>query len=185
MKPRTVGKAAIGGPFELVDAVGKVFTERNLLGRWSVIYFGFTMCPDVCPAEMTKVSEALEILRKHGKKVGHEEASDVAPIFITVDPERDSAKLAHEYAKAFHVGFKGLGGSVEQVQKTAKQYRVYYSRDDGADNDYLVDHSVITYLMDPDGEFGEFFGQNSSATEMAARIEGAMLSWRAKQKSRS
>lgn len=178
-RPRTVGKAAIGGAFELQDARGARFTEQRLLGKWSLIYFGFCMCPDICPAEMTKVADALSTLERRGLRVGHEEGCRVAPIFITVDAERDDAERADEYAKAFHKGFVGLAGTEAQVRHTAKQYRVYYSRDDGEGDEYLVDHSIITYLMDPNGEFVEFYGKNSSAAEMAARVEGRMLAWKA------
>ncbi|CAN8070055.1 unnamed protein product, partial [Agarophyton chilense] len=174
---KTVGKAAIGGPFELVDARGNAFTDEMLGGRWSVVYFGFTMCPDICPAEMTKVAEALRELERGGVRVAHEKGA-VAPVFVTVDVGRDDARRADEYAKGFHTAFVGLSGSEQQVAHMARQYRVYYSRDDGDDDDYLVDHSIITYLMDPDGEFVEFYGRNTSAGEMAGRVRAQMLAWR-------
>lgn len=176
-KPRTLGRAAIGGQFELIDGSGKPFTDTELLGRWNLIYFGFTMCPDICPAELTKVAEALDILEKKGRKVSSGLGA-VQPVFISVDPGRDTPERSTEYARGFHPAFVGLSGSEEQVRQTAKAYRVYYSRDDAENDDYLVDHSIITYLMDPTGEFREFYGKNSTAVEMAARIEQQMLAWK-------
>lgn len=178
MKPKTIGKASIGGPFELVDEHGKMFTQDNLLGRWTLVYFGFTMCPDICPAELTKISEALEILQKHGHNISSAENAKLTPLFISVDPERDTPERSAEYARGFHDSFNGVSGTLDQVKNTAKQYRVYYSKDETPGEDYLVDHSIITYLMDPEGNFVEFYGKNTTSTEMAARIEAKMLARR-------
>lgn len=179
-----MGKAAIGGPFTLVDKDGKPFTEQNLLGRWTLIYFGFTMCPDICPDELTKLSEALETLAKRGRRVGSSGAEDdIMPLFISIDPERDSAARADEYSKGFYPAFVGVSGSMEQVKDAAKQYRVYFSKDESPGDDYLVDHSIISYLMDPNGEFQEFYGKNTTAVEVAARMHAKMLAWRKQPKS--
>lgn len=178
MKPKSVGRASIGGPFELMDGKGRLFTESDLLGRWNLIYFGFTMCPDICPAELTKIGDALNILQRDGIKVSAQQSAMVTPVFISVDPERDSSERATEYAQAFHEAFIGLSGTLEQVQNAAKAYRVYYSKDDEDADEYLVDHSIITYLMDPQGNFSEFYGKNVAAPEMAARIEAKMLAWK-------
>lgn len=178
MSPKAIGKAAIGGPFQLHDEKNTLVTERSLLGRWTLIYFGFTMCPDICPEELTKIADALAILEKRGRRVRKDEKGDLTPVFITIDPERDSPERAAEYARGFHPGFLGLGGSLEQVGSAAKVYRVYFSKDDGEGDDYLVDHSIITYLMDPKGDFVEFYGKNCSAVEMAARVEAKMLAYK-------
>lgn len=181
MRPQTVGRAAIGGAFSLVDgSSGAAVDETFLLGRWTLVYFGFTMCPDVCPAELTKVSEALTMLEGRGRRVRRagKGGDVVTPVFISVDPARDSPERAAEYAAGFHEAFVGLSGSEEQVRHAAKAYRVYYSRDGGEGDEYLVDHSIITYLMDPGGEFREFYGKNSSAAEIAARVEAQMLAWK-------
>lgn len=179
MRPKTLGKAAIGGPFTLVDGnSGAECTEARLLGRWTLVYFGFTMCPDICPEELTKLSDALGIVGKHGYKVAADKSGSLTPIFISIDPERDSPARSAEYAKGFHPAFVGLSGSLEQVKKAAKAYRVYFSKDETAGDEYLVDHSIITYLMDPQGNFAEFYGKNSSAAEIAARIEAQMLAWK-------
>lgn len=171
---KSFGKASIGGPFSLRDASGAEFTDANLLGRWTLIYFGFTMCPDICPDELTKVSEALDMLAKRGKTVGPTAGSDISPILISVDPERDSPKRTHEYAQGFHSGFTGLSGPMDNVTQVAKAYRVYYSKDETPGDDYLVDHSIITYLMTPEGEFADFYAKNATATEIASRIEAKM-----------
>lgn len=176
MRPRSVGRASIGGPFELVGGDGALVSEEMLLGHWSLIYFGFTECPDICPAELSKVGEALGILESHGVRVSSKPGeADITPVFISVDPERDSPQRADEYAKCYHEQFVGLSGSQEQVKKTAKAYRVYYTKDDDEAEDYLVDHSIITYLMDEKGEFSEFYGKNVSSIEMASRIEAKMM----------
>lgn len=143
-----------------------------------MIYFGFTMCPDICPDELTKVSEALNTLTRRGKKVGPTAEADLTPILISVDPERDSPARTHEYAQGFHASFLGLSGSIDNVKAAAKAYRVYYSKDETPGDEYLVDHSIITYLMTPEGEFADFYAKNATATEIAARIEATMLSWR-------
>lgn len=184
MSPKTIGRAAIGGPFTLVDEHGNPFTEADLLGRWTLVYFGFTMCPDICPAELTKVGEALEMLEKRGRKVSAEKKAQgtniITPVFISIDPERDSPERSAEYARGFHPAFVGVSGSVEQVTDVAKKYRVYFSKDEtpGEEDDYLVDHSIITYLMDPSGEFQEFYGKNASAAEICSRIEAKIYAWK-------
>lgn len=178
MAPRAVGRASIGGPFSLIDgSSGKRVDESLLLGHWSLVYFGFTACPDICPAELSKVGEALGILEERGVRLGNEvENTDLVPIFITVDPERDTPKMCSEYAKVFHDSFIGLAGNEDEVRQAAKAYRVYYSKTDEESPEYLVDHSIITYLMDPRGEFREFYGKNTTAVEIASKIRGQMMS---------
>jgi len=179
MKPRSVGRASIGGPFKLINGDdGKEVTEDVLLGRWTLIYFGFVQCPDICPAELSKIGEALNILEKKGIRVSRDKTTQLQPIFISIDPERDSPEKSAEYAQCFHDSFMGLSGPLEDVKATAKAYRVYYSKDDEEKEDYLVDHSIITYLMDPSGEFSEFYAKNASAVEVAARIQAKMMTKR-------
>ena len=183
MKPRSVGRASIGGPFELTGGDGKPVTEEALLGHWSLIYFGFVGCPDICPAELSKIGEALNILESHGVQVSAKAGpGGISPIFISVDPERDTPAMSDEYAKCFHEQFIGLSGTLEQVKKIAKAYRVYYTKDNEDSDEYLVDHSIITYLMDENGEFSEFYAKNSTAVEMAARIESKLLASRVRRK---
>jgi len=164
---KELGQPAIGGPFKLLDTNGKVVTDDDFRGRFMLIYFGFTFCPDVCPEELNKMTEAMNILEK---RVGSS-AEKVVPIFISVDPQRDSTSQIKSYLKDFHPRFVGLTGTPEEVEKVAKSYRVFFSKDkeDGSD-DYLVDHSIITYLIAPDGNFVTFFGKSTSADDMAKKI---------------
>jgi len=160
---RTVGKADLGGPFELVNAEdGKTVTDRDFHGQHVLIYFGFTTCPDICPDELEKVAAAIDIVEKScGEKI--------LPLFISIDPERDSVEKVKEYCAEFHPRLVGLTGSVEQCKNAARKYRVYASKTGGGD-DYLVDHSIIHYLVDPQGNFVTFYGKNHTAEEMAVQM---------------
>ncbi|KAG0616369.1 hypothetical protein M758_5G109600 [Ceratodon purpureus] len=155
-----VGKAAIGGPFKLLNQDGKVVTDRDFVGNWSLIYFGFTYCPDICPDELTKLAEAIDTIEK---KAGLQ----VLPVFISIDPERDTVEQIREYLKEYHPRFVGLTGTVEDIRQVAREYRVYYMKTEDEGTDYLVDHSIITYLMDPDMNFVKFFGKNYDAESLA------------------
>ena len=129
---KVAGKAAIGGPFRLIDQDGKVFTDKNLLGEFTLLYFGFTHCPDICPEELEKLAEAVDMLEK---------STGVALriVFISVDPERDTPAMVKAYIKEFHPRMVGLTGDVESVKNTSKAYRVYYNRTgEAGDKDYLV-----------------------------------------------
>ncbi|CAI5471741.1 unnamed protein product [Closterium sp. Yama58-4] len=163
LKP--VGKAAIGGPFTLVDGQGKPFTEADLKGRWALLYFGFTFCPDICPSELIKIAQAVDLVEK---QVGVR----VVPVFISVDPERDTAEQVKEYVKEFHPRMIGLTGTPEQVKAAARAFRVYYMKTEEEGYDYLVDHSIISYLMSPEFEFVKFFGRNHTPEGLADGIAG-------------
>ncbi|CAK7343876.1 unnamed protein product [Dovyalis caffra] len=152
----SVGKAEIGGPFNLIDHDGKPVTEKDFMGKWTMIYFGFTHCPDICPDELQKLAAAID-------KIKEKAGFDIVPVFITVDPERDNVEQVREYVKEFHPKLIGLTGSLEEIQKTARAYRIYYMKTSEEDSDYLVDHSIITYLMDPNMELVKFFGKNNDA----------------------
>jgi protein SCO1/2 len=160
-----VAAPAVGGPFTLVNQDGKPVTNADFRGKYMLIYFGYTFCPDVCPTALTEVGQALDKLGK--------DADKLVPIFITVDPERDRPVHLKEYVAFFHPRMQGLSGSVEQVASAAKAYRVYYAkaREKGSgDDDYLMDHTSITYLMGPDGKFLAHFGHGTSADAIAERI---------------
>ncbi|KAG6554741.1 hypothetical protein Mapa_003760 [Marchantia paleacea] len=152
----SVGKAAIGGPFKLLNHEGKVVTDRDFVGNWTLIYFGFTFCPDICPDELTKLAEAVD---KIEKKIGVQ----IVPVFISIDPERDTVEQVREYLKEFHPRLVGLTGSVNDIRQVAREYRVYYMKTEEEGTDYLVDHSIIMYLMDPNMDFVKFFGKNYNA----------------------
>lgn len=177
------GQAAIGGPFSLIDHHGKPFTEKNLLGSFSLVYFGFTHCPDICPEELEKVVAAVDMAAKRTAV-----PEGILPVFITLDPERDGTTQVAAYVAEFHPRLVGLTGSSEAVREAAKAYRVYYTRaglsevtgsgTKDKDDDYLIDHSIITYLSDPDGNFVTFYGKNYSGEEMAASVAGHVEAWK-------
>lgn len=161
------GDVAIGGEFELVDSKGNTVTEKNLLGSYTLINFGYTFCPDVCPTGLQTASMALELLpmRKSNK---------VVSLFITIDPERDTPEVMGEYVKHFHKSLVGLSGTPEQVKKAAKAYRVYYKKvvEEGKpDDEYLMDHSAFQYLMGPDGKYVTHFPHGITPEQMAEKLK--------------
>ncbi|MGD8354485.1 MAG: SCO family protein [Methyloceanibacter sp.] len=160
----TSGQALIGGPFELVGKDGDTVTDKDFLGRHMLVFFGFTHCPDICPAELQIMSAALDDL---GSK-----ADRVVPVFITVDPERDTPELITAYVENFGPSFVGLTGSPEAIAKAAKAYRVTYQKfeDETASDNYSVDHSALVYLMGPDGKFVTHFPYGTSPEKMAETL---------------
>ena len=154
--------AAIGGPFQLVDQSGATVTERNLQGKPSLIFFGFTHCPDVCPTTLFEMSE---LLRAMGK-----DADRVNAYFISVDPERDSAAAMKDYLSSFDPRLKGLTGDPEAIAKVLSAYRVYAKRVPLKDGDYTMDHTALTYLMDRDGKFVAPFNLNRKPEDAAADL---------------
>ena len=162
----TTGTALIGGPFTLVGREGKTVTDRAFRGKFMLVFFGFTHCPDICPAELQVMSAALDDL---GPK-----ANDIVPIFITLDPERDTPKVVADYVANFNPRFVGLTGSPEQVAEAAKAYRVTYSKfqEEGAKpDDYTIDHVALVYLMGKDGEYLANFAYGTPAAKMAETLK--------------
>lgn len=163
---QSIDVPAIGGAFAMVDQNGDPFTQEDLEGHFSLIYFGYTYCPDICPTELTIIADALDLLGEAGRQV--------TPIFVTVDPERDTVEQMKMYVHHFHPRLVGLTGSVEQVAAMAKAYRVYYAKvpEAGATSkdDYLMDHTAVVYLMDPDGRFRAHFPHGTDPQAMAAKI---------------
>ena len=158
------GTALVGGPFSLVGADRKPVTDRDFRGRYMLIFFGFTHCPDICPAELQVIAQALDQL---GGK-----AKSVVPIFITLDPERDTPEAMANYVKSFGSNFVGLTGSPEAIAAVAKAYRVSYAKVENKDStsDYSVDHSALVYLMDPEGRYVTHFSYGLSADQMAVKL---------------
>ena len=155
---------SVGGPFEMLDHRGRVVTEQVLLGRHTLIYFGYTGCPDVCPTELNTMAQAIDTLPP-------KQAARVQPVFVSVDPERDTVAVLSDYVAAFHPRMIGLTGTAEQVAAIKKAYRVY-SRSLEKDDDgfYLVDHSTFIFLIGPDGRFLELLRPQLSIEEMADRL---------------
>ena len=168
MSSGQTGKALIGGAFTLTDKDGKRVTEQDFRGRHMLVVFGYTTCPDVCPAEMQSMANAMDAL---GGK-----AEQVTPVFITIDPERDTVAKVADYVKNFHTRFVGLTGTPEEIKQAAKAYRVYYARadDKGSATDYLMDHSAFIYLMDRKGEYVTHFAYGASPEKIAAGLEKAL-----------
>jgi protein SCO1/2 len=164
--PPSIGRSAmtIGGPFTLVEGDGTAVTDRTFHGRWLLVYFGYTYCPDICP---TTLNELAETLAQLGPLAGR-----VTPLFITVDPARDTPTVVGKYVKSFDPRIVGLTGTPEQIAAVAREYRVYYKKEPtgkGAD-DYLMDHSSIIYVMAPDGRYVTLFTGQQKPDQMASRL---------------
>lgn len=156
----------IGGPFTLVDHTGSTVTEQDFRGKWMLVYFGYTFCPDVCPTELGAMAAALDILGDDG--------AQVVPVLISIDPARDTPEVLAEYVPLFHERLVGLTGTEEQVRAAAKAYRVFYRRfEDPNFESYLMDHSSFVYLVDPEGEVVAMFRYGTEPDEMARLIRTA------------
>lgn len=157
------GAASIGGPFTLIDEDGRRVTDRDVLTTPSLVYFGYTFCPDVCPTDTARNAEAVDALEEQGY--------EVTPVFISVDPERDTPAVLKEWTDYLHPRMIGLTGTPEEIAAVAKAYRTYYKvPEDRSDEYYLVDHMTQTYLMLPETGFVEFFNREMSAEEMASSV---------------
>jgi protein SCO1/2 len=158
---------SIGGPFTLIDQDGKRVTDATWRGRWMLVYFGYTYCPDTCPTELQAMATALAALGPAGERV--------VPIFITIDPDRDTPAHLAEYVKLFDPRLVGLTGTAEQIAAVAKAYRVYYAKVTPKEStDYLMDHSAFVYLMGPDGTLRALFRPGMSPQELAEAIRSRL-----------
>ena len=153
----------IGGPFTLVDETGATVTDADVITGPTLIYFGYTFCPDVCPLDNMRNAQAVEILEERGLMV--------TPVFITIDPERDTVERVADFTDNFHDRMLGLTGTPEQVRAASQAYRTFYQKQDTDDEFYLVDHSVQTYFVTPEDGFVDFFGRSESPEEMADRVQ--------------
>ena len=160
---KLVAPAAIGGPFQLTDQAGQAVTENNLKGRPTLIFFGFTHCPDVCPTSLFEISEVLRALGKDADKVN--------AYFVSVDPERDTQAAMKDYLSSFDPHLKGLTGDPESVTKVLSAYRVYARKVPLKDGDYTMDHTALIYLMDRDGRFVSPFNLKRTPEQAAAELK--------------
>jgi protein SCO1/2 len=163
----TTGQIDVGGPFQLVDQNGKHVSDADFRGRYMLIYFGYSFCPDVCPTTLAVMADALGKMGKDGEKI--------VPVFITVDPARDTPKVLKPYMAAFGQRFVGLTGDAAAIGKVEKEYRVYSKKRplDPAkpDGNYAMDHSSVIYLVGPDGKLVNFYDEAISPADLAADLK--------------
>ena len=163
----SVAGGAIGGPFTLVDGDGQTVTDADVITEPTLVYFGYTFCPDVCPIDNARNAQAVEILEEQG--------ISATPVFITIDPERDTPEVMRDYVENFSPKMVGLTGSAEQIKAVAGEYRVVYSKADDEDPDYyLMNHSVFTYLMMPQTGFATFFRREDTPQQVADQVSCAV-----------
>lgn len=167
------GSVPIGGPFRLTDHTGNTVTDMDFEGKYLLVFFGFTYCPDICPTTLSEIARTMDLLG--------DQSGAVQPLFITVDPERDTPEIMAEYVAAFHPAIIGLTGTLDQTAAIAKAYRLYYEkapaeeRQAMADSgDYTVNHQGNTYLMNPEGEYLRHFSYGTPPEEMAESIGRAI-----------
>lgn len=167
-EPQGTGVALVGGPFSLTDQNGKRVTEKDFLGRYALVFFGYTYCPDICPTELQVMMAALDQLGP--------EAAQIQPVFVSIDPERDTPAVLKAYVENFGPSLMGLTGTAEEVAAMAKAYRVYYAKagDAPSGTDYLMDHSSIIYLMGPDGRFVKHVPYTTDAAKLAQALKDAL-----------
>src|SRR6185295_11526674 len=165
---RSVGQALVGGPFTLIDHTGKRVTDQDFRGKFLLVFFGFTNCPDVCPTALQVMAAALDKLGANAERI--------TPILISVDPEHDTPAMLATYVKSFHPRLVGLTGSPAEIDAVAKAYRVYFKKvpDPKSTAGYSIDHSSIIYVMGPDGTYRTHFTHATSPDAMAERL-AAML----------
>ncbi|MFS4581661.1 SCO family protein [Phaeobacter sp. C3_T13_0] len=156
------GSDTIGGPFELLNAHGETVTDKDVITKPSLVYFGYTFCPDVCPLDVARNAEAIDLLDERGQ--------DVTPVFISIDPDRDTPEAVGDFAANLHERMIGLTGSHEQVQAASRAYKTYYKKQDGDEDYYLVDHSTFSYLVLPEQGFVEFFRRDETPEQLADKV---------------
>lgn len=160
----TVGRALVGGPFSLIDHTGKRVSDKDFRGKYMLVSFGFTFCPDICPSGLQVISAALD---KLGPK-----ADKLVPLFITLDPERDTPAVLAAYVPSFHSRLVGLTGTLDEIAAATKQYRVYHKKvqDAKSTSAYTIDHSALIYLMGPDGAYIAHFTHSTGVDQLAERL---------------
>ena len=161
-KNNNLNKATlVGGSYSLTDHNGNSVTDKSFSDKFKIIYFGYTFCPDICPTGMAVISQALDLLGNKAKRI--------KPIFITVDPKRDNVEIMAEYHNHFHPSFSNLTGTLDQIRRVARLYRVYYKKSDASEaENYLMDHSSIMYVLSPEGEYINHFGPEITPAQIVA-----------------
>ena len=152
----------IGGKFTLIDDNGRPFTDADLKGKWHLVFFGYTHCPDICPTALNDLSLALDQLGTREREVGI--------VFISVDPERDTPAVLKSYVASFGGPIVGLTGTAAKIAEAAKAYQVFYAKHPTADGGYDMDHSAVIYIMDPEGRFTATFGPDDTTEKMVGRL---------------
>ncbi|MGI9388903.1 MAG: SCO family protein [Boseongicola sp.] len=154
------GSAAIGGPFELLDGTGATVSAEEVIKGPTLVYFGYTFCPDVCPFDVARNAIAVDLLDEQGH--------DVTPVFISIDPDRDTPEIVALYAADMHPKMIGLTGSASQIKTASQAYKTYYSKGEGEGDFYLMNHSTFTYLMFPESGLATYFSRDASPEDMAS-----------------
>jgi cytochrome oxidase Cu insertion factor (SCO1/SenC/PrrC family) len=158
-------RGSIGGPFTLTDNAGKPRSDGEFRGKLMLIYFGYTYCPDICPTDLMTIAQAVDSLGATGEAV--------QPIFITIDPERDSVQRLAEYVSSFHPRFIGLTGTPDEIRRIALAYKVYYARNESGE-DYTIDHAGVTYLVGRDGQYLGFVPPQTTPERLAEVIRAQL-----------
>eukprot|EP00668_Euglena_longa_P045611 GGOE01061284.1.p1 GENE.GGOE01061284.1~~GGOE01061284.1.p1 ORF type:complete len:226 (-),score=56.88 GGOE01061284.1:268-945(-) len=174
---RREGVAEIGGTYTLVDHFGRPKTQADFYGTWPLMYFGFTHCPDVCPQQLDRLGEALELVKNARPE------ARLSPMFLCCDAGRDSVAACKRITSEFHPDIVGMTGTAKQVKDLTRKYKVFFSeptQEDIDSGDYIVDHSIATFMFDPQGVFVEYWSSNHSAEEVAARIIKEIDLWQTK-----
>lgn len=167
-QPPPLEGARIGGGFALIDQNGRATTERNLIGKYRIMYFGYTFCPDVCPTDVQVIGAAVKSIERSDPALG----ARIVPVFVTVDPVRDTPAVLKQFVANFHPRMIGLTGTPEAIARIAKEYAVFYGKGEKTSaGGYLVDHSRQTYLMSPDGKPLALLPQEQGADAVAAEIK--------------
>jgi protein SCO1/2 len=156
------GATKIGGPFTLVDDTGAQVSEADLKGKSTVMYFGYTFCPEVCPTTLTDLVQWMQMIGRDADRLNY--------VFVTVDPERDTQKVIHDYVSAFDPRIRGFTGTQDQIDKVTSQYRVYYKRIATSDGGYVMDHSAILYLIDSKGKFAGLIAYQEKTASAVAKL---------------
>jgi protein SCO1 len=161
---RTLLGRAIGGPFHLVDQNGKKVSDNDLRGRWLLVYFGYTHCPDACPTALNNIALTLRGLEAPLR-------NEIRPVFITIDPARDTPQVMKDYVASFDAPILALTGTAAEVAQAAKEYRVYYEKHAEPGGDYSLDHSSLIYVMDPQGRFAASLDSEDTPAQIEARLK--------------